>query len=817
MRKRRALSTVVGGVFFLIVIMMAASYLTYSMDLFSNFSQTVMVVDQERENRKKEAFGISTISIVNNKFNLTAQNIGDIPIKFTRLWVENTTGIDQVYKYDIDKIMTTGNIVTNIGQSIDLVALNTQTYKMKLVTDRGTTKEFLVNSATEPLHLQLFVLPEEVPTGFKSTILLSVTNNATKNITLVNLQPTLTAVSLGAEATLEGTVPDPYPVLEPGNSAFFEWTYRITGDDDQKVRFEASIVNGVAGNIVTKEVEVQKITFAEQSSLSLQSSLLSSGSSVGPDILIFHTETLDALDGRQMWSSTPEDNIGEIIDLRLSDAVFYTNTDANVTINIPDGNWNSTLRYISSPVPDSLMHTGSESETMSYHFESDVDSPLDGTANTVMTLGTGINRPIWNGTGHQGDGSYKFSGQQYASIAVTSDNNIQDSPSTTSGWFNASITGPLSDQIIYFGDNNSGTKSYQLSLNLNGHFVFQIDTGSLTTTCVSASNYKDDSWHHFVAIMPGDNDCTLYIDGVERDSQLVGGSSNIALQGDIYVGAADAVGTNGFVGSIDDIIHWNDYALIEDVDEQEVTDLFNTNYGSLAHLLDFDIRIVSQSGNDLGFSNKTITQSFSYPMKFMSDFGEYSNPISDMWGQFNFTALVSESKQIDPTERLKFNMTLIPKSLGNLDMKMVIDNSDVVSGLGSSFLQTPFPSTSYPGFYTYDNSEKGSLNIFNPSTYGHWIKYQSRVIFEEELTGTSYASFIDNSGNQSLNPNQDSPLMPANQTSTFEFEKPRAQPGNTSSDLIPEGRYKMYVFLDGYDQTGQIFLQTSLIGVVRVL
>lgn len=154
MRKRRALSTVVGGVFFLIVIMMAASYLTYSMDLFSNFSQTVMVVDQERENRKKEAFGISTISIVNNKFNLTAQNIGDIPIKFTRLWVENTTGIDQVYKYDIDKIMTTGNIVTNIGQSIDLVALNTQTYKMKLVTDRGTTKEFLVNSATEPLHLQ---------------------------------------------------------------------------------------------------------------------------------------------------------------------------------------------------------------------------------------------------------------------------------------------------------------------------------------------------------------------------------------------------------------------------------------------------------------------------------------------------------------------------------------------------------------------------------------------------------------------------------------------------------------------------------------
>jgi hypothetical protein len=162
------------------------------------------------------------------------------------------------------------------------------------------------------------------------------------------------------------------------------------------------------------------------------------------------------------------------------------------------------------------------------------------------------------------------------------------------------------------------------------------------------------------------------------------------------------------------------------------------------------------------------------------------------------------------------NMTYSPKSVGNLNMKMVIDDVDVVSGLGSSFLQSPDPDVAYPGYSTYDNSAKGNINIFNSSTKDNWIKYQSRVVFEDELTSTPYASFVIGSGSSSLGPNQDSPVILSGTTGSFEYEKPRSQPGNTSSDLIPEGRYRMFVFLDGYDSSGQIFLQTSLVGIVRV-
>jgi len=815
MKQRRALTTIVGGVFLLIVIITAASYLTYSMNLFESFSETVFAVAQERENRKKESFDISKLTIENNKINLDIHNSGDIPISFTRLWVENVTGVDQVYRFDLNNTVTTGNTIEDILKDVPLTVLQTQSYKMKLVTDRGTTKEFSVNASTDPLHLQLFALPEEVPTGFVSTILLSVTNNSTQNTIYTNIQPLLIVTSPDAIAEFEGPTPEPHSVLEKGNTIIFEWRYRISGEDGDKVRFEASILNGFPGNTVTKNVEVQKIETAEQSTTSLSSGILTSGL-IAQNVLLFHKETIDALGERQMWASSPEDDIGEIIDFSLTNAVFYTNTDNNVTINIPAGQWNTTLRYISSPMPESLMHTGSDSETMSYHFESDLDSPLDSTGNTIMTLGTSQNRPQWNGTGHHGAGAFEFLGNQYASILTNDNNDLDDSPASTSGWFYAYNSGPASNQMIFFGDTNTGQKSYQIFLNQNGYLVFQLDTGSTIATCTSTVNYKDDSWHHFVAIMPGDNDCDLYVDGLLRDSDTNGGNSAIALQGSIFIGASDSSGTDGFNGLIDDIIHWDDYALIEST-ELEVTDLFNTNYGTSSHLMDFDLRIVDDLGNNLGLSNKTISQTLSFPIPYASDFGEYSAPLNDIWGQFNFTAITTDERVVGLGERLMINMTYVPNSVGNLNMKMVIDDLDVVSGHGSSFLQTPDPDRAFSGYATYDNSAKGEISIFNSSPKDNWIKYQSRVVFEDELSGTPYASFIIGSGSSSLGPNQDSPVILSGTTGTFEFEKPRSQPGNTSSDLIPEGRYRMYVFLDGYDSAGQIFLQTSLVGIVRVI
>ena len=815
MKQRRGLTTVVGAVFFLIAIITAASYLTYSMNLFESFSENVFAAGQERENREKESFDISRVIIENGTMNLDVYNSGDIPISFSRIWIENVTGTDEVYKFDLNKTVPTGITSKNILQNIPFVVVDTQSYKMKLVTDRGLTKEFSLNASTDPLNLQLFALPEAVPTNFKATLLLAVTNNSTEDTIYTNIQPVLNVISLGANATLEGQPPAPFPVLEKGNTAIFEWNYRITGDDEEKVRFEAHILNDDPQNIVSKEITVQIIQFAEESGSALQSKFLTSDTAPD-DILYLHKETLDSLGERQMWSSSAENNIGEIIDFDTDDAVFYSQSEANVTVNIPSGNWNTVFRYISSPMPESLNHTGTSKETMAYHFEKDLSSPLDTTTNTVMTLGSGANRPIWNPTIHQGAGAYEFLGNDYASIAINDNNDLDDSPSSTTGWFNAHSSGPASTQMIFYGASGIGGDTYQIFLNSSGNLVFSVNAGNAgqIATCTSAVNYKDDAWHHFVAIMPDDNACVLYVDGVLRSSQDQLGTSSIILT-EIYVGASTNTGTNGFNGYIDDIIHWDDYAL-DQIGQQEVTDLYNTNYGASAHLLNFDIRIIDDLGNDLGLANKTITQSFNIPIKFASDFGEYDVPISDIWGEFNFTSITNETRVIEDGQRLMLNMTFTPKLLGNLSLKMIIDDSDVVSGSGNSYLQIPFPDKSIPGYASYDNSGPGIISIFNPGPKDTWINYQSRVVFTDEITEIPYAAFITGSNSQSISPTQDSPPIFKETTTIFDFDKPRSQPGNTSSTLIPEGRYRMYVYLNGYDSTGQIFFQTNFVGVVRV-
>jgi hypothetical protein len=432
---------------------------------------------------------------------------------------------------------------------------------------------------------------------------------------------------------------------------------------------------------------------------------------------------------------------------------------------------------------------------------------------------SGTHRPIWNSTGHDGAGAYVFSGSQYALISVNDNNDIDNSPATTAGWFYAYSTGPSDYQTIYFGENSSESDDYEIYLDPSGQLGFRIDAdfSFSIATCISNTDYRDDTWHHFVAVYPSDNDCKLYVDGVLVDSNFNSGGSPIILSGDIQIGAHSIFPvTDGFHGMIDDIIHWDGYDLNEGA-EDEVLDLFNTNYGVDAHHLDFDIRIVDEFGNDLGNSDKIIAQSLSYPLPYTSDFAEYSSPTSDIWGQFNFTITTNDPKIVEPSERLMITMTYVPKSIGNLDMKMIIDDTDVISGLGSSFLQIPFPDVGLPGYWGYDNSDVGTISVFNPGPEDNWIKYQSRVIFEDEITSAPYAAFITSVDGTALGPNQDSPAILASTSVAVEFDRPRAQPGNLSSELIPEGRYRMYVFLDGYDSEGQVFLQTSFVGIIRVV
>ncbi len=260
MKSRRGLSTIVGIVFFIIVFTGVASYVTYSMNHLDQFGQTIIEKSQDDRNRDREQFEISSVSRDNNKFNITIQNTGELPINITRLWIQNKTDPSWgTSKFDVNKNVSPGQTLTKIGQNLPLTALTTQGYDIRLTTERGNAKEFLVNSVSqEPVYLQLFALPDDLPTGYTTTLLFAVTNNMSNNGVLTNFQPNLVVtVAVGASATLlSGPEPTIYSLLEKGDTAYFQWTYRITGSNGQQVNFEASLVNGYLANSVSKDVTI---------------------------------------------------------------------------------------------------------------------------------------------------------------------------------------------------------------------------------------------------------------------------------------------------------------------------------------------------------------------------------------------------------------------------------------------------------------------------------------------------------------------------------------------------------------------------------
>jgi hypothetical protein len=785
------------------------------MNVLDSYNKSVFTTSQEDFDRVKEEFAITGINVVNNKFSITAHNTGNLPVHITRFWVENTTDVNKVFKYEVDKKIAPGATLTQIGQDIPLSVISTQGYDIKLATERGNVKEIYVNSAnSKPLDLKLFALPGTVPTGFTTTLLFAVTNNMSNNGVLTNITPNIVVTPQGANPVLvSGPTPTSYPVLERGDTAYFEWTYTLTGDDGDGADFQTSIQNGYPGNSISKTVNIDTIQIADES----QTSLTAAGLSIlkTPDnVLVLHKETTDALGGRQMYSVTADNNVGEIIQLDTTSPIFYTNNDT-VTINIPSGIWNASLRYLSNAVPDSLIGKG---ESMIFHFEDAASSSIakdsTGVSTNDLTLASSGSKPTKT-TGPHGSSALSFNGVQYAYDDINSNNDIE-STSTTAGWFKTSSS--ARQVILRMGDQGDSNEFYEMGLN-NGKawFRFSSKAGTIDGDCQTTGTYNNGAWHHFVAVKTGTSTCTLYMDGIQSatDSTTCGTCNDLSPIGKWNIGRdPSSSGINYFVGDLDDIMHWDNYL----ASSTDATNLFSTNYGNAAHKITFTIDKVDQNGN----TPTNIFTSTGYGLKFIDGFGGYGAPSDSIWGQSNFTINVPSNIQLNSNERLKFKMTFVPQTYGELNMKLKTDDTDIPGLTGNSYLQVPSPDSPFPGYYTYDNDATGIVNVYNSGPNGAWLTFDSRIAFETISGNAAFGSWVCGFDTHPFSTGQDSEFFSVGEIQQVCFSRPSdhpndGSPGNQDGNIIPPGRYRMYVHLNGYDQKGSFFLGTQYVGIVRVI
>ena len=327
MKSRRALSTVVGAVFAIIALTSTVTYVSYSMGILDNYNQSVLTKNQQLSDVNKEKFQISSVSVPNNKLNITVVNTGSVPINFTKIWIQNTTTSntkDWVKSYvPTHNFVSPGGVLTNIGQSVNVISTNS--YNVKLVTSRGNTQQFIMNSVgSVPVNIQLYAFPSTIPSDFTTELVMIVTNN--QSSTLTNLSPQISKIASTAACNPSAMAsPTSVSTLAPGSTVVFKWDLKLTGKDNQFCTYQASLQNGFPGNTASATATINAIT-ATSSNWSTTWGILS----------INYTTLRWAKDGGSNWNNAWEvpanHNIVWKVDITNNDPTRPFVLNGNTTI-----------------------------------------------------------------------------------------------------------------------------------------------------------------------------------------------------------------------------------------------------------------------------------------------------------------------------------------------------------------------------------------------------------------------------------------------------------------------------------------------------
>lgn len=357
-RSKKGLSNIVGAIFLVAIVFAGLGIINWGVGLQDNYALTISErnkIDWERLNERVE---LTDLSIDNNKFNITLQNTGTLPARIVRLWVTNETS-PWHEKYDINYVVNPTTKLTNLGQSLNLNALESKDYVIGVVTERGNLATFKAASpSNQALNLNLYALPSTVSAKFQVTLMLSVNNNLTN----VDVIPKVTPITdlqvsapLGATYTkISGPTPASDKGLLRGETTFFKWIYEVDGSDNQVITFTASLVGGKPGNtasasVTIKKVEASKISEQSESSITaISAANIIPGSPASDGSLFFHVETTNVPSGTnnyQMQPMPPDKTTTQEVTLTTGTKVTFFTRNSTENTSIQAGKWNLTLFY----------------------------------------------------------------------------------------------------------------------------------------------------------------------------------------------------------------------------------------------------------------------------------------------------------------------------------------------------------------------------------------------------------------------------------------------------------------------------------------
>jgi len=233
-KNRRGLSSVVGALFFTVLMIAGFSVLSLALDAQTDIVTTQRIVSDVEIKKQQEQFDVLASTDGNNILDISIRNLGQNPVEISNIWIVNKTLSDQPstrYSVTYDDAFVPSGFLTNVFSSQSLYMVP-DTYDIKVISSLGTIKtvELTVGSGgsgSSGLRAELITDPPDVIIGQNVTIAMVVTNTGNKLIE--NVEPdTLSLVGSGSVISSSSHTPNSVD-LNAGESVMFSWDYQVTG------------------------------------------------------------------------------------------------------------------------------------------------------------------------------------------------------------------------------------------------------------------------------------------------------------------------------------------------------------------------------------------------------------------------------------------------------------------------------------------------------------------------------------------------------------------------------------------------------------
>ncbi len=306
---RRGLSTVVGAVFMIIVIIGALNVTLWMLQQQDRVAQAMMEKTSGNLDRLNEKIEISNIRIDDSKLNMTITNTGGQPAKLKSLYVVDETAVPkQQFRYDLDIPVDGRDSAKNVGQGVAFTASTTSLYSVRVITEAGSTAASIVSPVSAvSLPMSLYIIPPTVTPGQNVTLLYTVTNDRTDSHLAAAVTPQIShsmSCSPGPGCQLTEYVAPSSMKITNGSTALFKWVFKVDAPDNTTVTFNATLADAKPGNYVIEKARAQLVSGSQTSFYSESTTtIIYSALAQKPEIFLMVPSPFgeDPGDGQGLW------------------------------------------------------------------------------------------------------------------------------------------------------------------------------------------------------------------------------------------------------------------------------------------------------------------------------------------------------------------------------------------------------------------------------------------------------------------------------------------------------------------------------------